>query len=367
VDASGLRLQIEGAGLRGAAPASVDAGNAGTLMRLLPGWLAGQRGGEWTIDGDASLRRRPLGRIVEPLRLMGADLEATDGDLAPLRLRGAALSGIEYELPVASAQVKSCLLFAGLLAAGETAVIEPEPSRDHSERMLAAAGAEIEIAEADGRRRVRICAAQRLQLPTLSVPGDLSSAAFAIVAALLVPGSELNVESVGLNPTRTGLLDAMARMGAKVEIEPGPEVAGEPTGHIRVQGSDLTATEIGGAEVPRAIDELPLLALAACFAEGRTTIRDAAELRHKESDRIAGVCDALRALGGCAEPTPDGMVIEGTGGLRGGAIDARGDHRLAMLGAVAGLASAEGVSVDGFDAAAVSYPGFSSDLEDLLG
>jgi 3-phosphoshikimate 1-carboxyvinyltransferase len=356
-------IRIRGAGLRGAVPASVDAGNAGTLLRLLPGWLAGQEAGAWTIDGDDSIRRRPVDRIVEPLRAMGAHLRCRDDRLPPLEVEGAPLHGIAYELPVASAQVKSCLLFAGLLAEGETRIAEPLPTRDHTERMLSAAGAQI---ERDGEV-VGVRPAARLEPDEIAVPADFSSAAFFLVAALLVPGSDVALDGVGLNPTRTGLLAILARMGAAFEVEPGGERGGEPVGRIAVRPAELRGTEVGGIEVPLAIDELPLVALAACFAEGTTTIRDAGELRRKESDRIATVAEALNALGGRVEATPDGMAIEGTGGLRGGAIRSHGDHRIAMLGAIAGLASREGVEVDGIDAAAVSYPGFEADLASLSG
>jgi 3-phosphoshikimate 1-carboxyvinyltransferase len=356
-------LYVRGVGLRGPRPAAIDVGNAGTLLRLLPGWLAGQEAGEWTLDGDDSIRQRPVDRIAVPLCEMGAELSAREDRLPPLQVRGAPLRGITYELPVASAQVKSCLLFAGLLADGPTTIVEPLPTRDHSERMLIAAGARIERGESS----VTIDPAERLEPGEIVVPADLSSAAFLIVAGLLVPGSEVAIEAVGLNPTRIGLLLILERMGARIETVRRGEQGGEPIGDLRAFGSELRGTEVGGAEVPLAIDELPLVALAACFAEGRTTIRDAAELRRKESDRIATVTAALTALGGRVEPTEDGMVIEGSGGLRGGAIDSHGDHRIAMLGAVAGLASREGVEVRGMDAAAVSYPGFESDLGSLLG
>jgi 3-phosphoshikimate 1-carboxyvinyltransferase len=356
-------LRIRGVGLRGAAPTEIDVGNAGTLLRLLPGWLAGQAGGFWTLDGDESIRTRPVDRVAIPLRLMGAELACRENRLPPLDIEGAELHGIEYELPVASAQVKSCLLFAGLLAAGETGVVEPLPTRDHSERMLAAAGAEVR--RADGCVTVR--PAERLEPGRIVVPADFSSAAFFLLAGLLVPGSEVALEEVGLNPTRTGLLDVLRRMGAEIEVEEDGERGGEPIGTVRPRPSALRGVEVGGAEVPRAIDELPLVALAACFAEGTTTIRDAGELRRKESDRVATVSAALDALGGRVEPVEDGMVVEGAGGLRGGSIDSHGDHRIAMLGAIAGLASREGVDVRGMEAAAVSYPGFEADLAGLLG
>jgi 3-phosphoshikimate 1-carboxyvinyltransferase len=357
------RLRVRGVGLRGAAAAAIDVGNAGTLLRLLPGWLAGQETGSWTLDGDDSIRRRPVDRIAAPLALMGAQIECRDDRVPPLKIDAAPLRGIEYELPVASAQVKSCLLFAGLLAEGETRIVEPLPSRDHSERMLAAAGAEVELG--DGVVSVR--AASRLEPGEIVVPADFSSAAFFLVAALLVPGSEVVLTGVGLNPTRTGLLPILERMGAEVAVEPEDGRGGEPSGRLHVRASRLRGTEVGGADVPLAIDELPLVALAASFAEGETTISDAAELRRKESDRIAAVSEALRALGAEVETSEDGMRIEGGAGLRGGAIESHGDHRISMLGAIAGLASREGVEVGGMGAAAVSYPGFEADLVSLGG
>ncbi len=361
VDAGSV-LRVAGVGLRGPRPAAIDVGNAGTLLRLLPGWLAGQGGGEWSLDGDDSIRRRPVDRVAAPLREMGADLSCREDRLPPLQVRGAPLRGIEYELPVASAQVKSCLLFAGLLADDPTTVLEPLPTRDHSERMLAAAGARIER----GQGRVTVHPAERLEPGGIAVPADISSAAFFAVAALLVDGSEVTLEEVGVNPTRTGLLTILTRMGAEIETEPLAERGGEPTARLTVRSAPLSGTEVGGAEIPLAIDELPLVALAACFAEGTTTIRDAAELRRKESDRVATVTEALNALGGRVEPTEDGMVVEGGGGLRGGTISSHGDHRIAMLGAVAGLASREGVEVAGMEAAAVSYPGFEAGLAGLI-
>ncbi len=356
-------IRIAGVGLRGAQAAEIDVGNAGTLLRLLPGWLAGQPKGTWTLDGDDSIRRRPVDRIALPLREMGARLDCREDRLPPLGIEGAPLRGISYELPVASAQVKSCLLFAGLLAEGDTWVGEPLRSRDHSERMLAAAGAQI----AWLRGGVSVRPAQHLEPGEIVVPTDFSSAAFFLLAALLVPGSEVELEGVGLNPTRTGLLRILERMGAEVEVVPSGERGGEPAGTVRARGSALRGTEVGGAEIPLAIDELPLVALAACFAEGETTIRDAAELRRKESDRVATTCEALAALGAEVEPSEDGMRIEGGGGLRGGPVESHGDHRIAMLGAIAGLASRDGVEVSGMDATAVSYPGFEADLASLIG
>ncbi len=361
VETRGGQVVVRGVGLRGATAAQIDVGNAGTLLRILPGWLAGQPSGAWTLDGDESIRRRPVDRVAEPLAQMGANVDCREGRLPPLRVKAAPLRGTEHRLGVASAQVKSCLLLAGLLAEGPTTVVEPSPSRDHTERMLTAAGAEVE----SGSGRITVQPAEALELGEIAVPGDLSSAAFALLAALLVPGSEVELLGVGLNPTRAGLLGILERMGAEIEIEEGGAEGGEPQGSVRAHASRLRGTEVGGEEIPLAIDELPLVALAGCFAEGETVIRDAAELRHKESDRIEGVCAGLAGIGAAIEPTEDGMVVQGAGELRGGSIDAGGDHRLAMLGAVAGLASREGVTVRGFEAAGVSYPGFESDLAAL--
>ena len=358
---------VRGAGLREAREAGgpIDVGNAGTLMRLLPGWLAAQAGGIFVLDGDESIRRRPVDRIAEPLRLMGARIDATDGRYPPFVVYGARLSAIDYELPVASAQVKSCVLFAGLGADGTTTVVEPVPSRDHTERMLAGAGVGV---RREGRT-VRVTCTDELDAQSIVVPGDLSSAAFMIAAAVLVKGSRLVVRDVGVNWTRTGFLRILERMGAIVlgELEQPSEAVAptEPVSDLDVTSGPLHGTVVEPEEVPLAIDELPLVALLGCFAEGETIVRGAQELRVKESDRIAGVVDGLRGLGAQIEATEDGFAVTGAGGLRGGAIDARGDHRMAMLGAIAGLASEEGVEVTGMEAAAVSYPGFADDLARL--
>ncbi|MDP9376284.1 MAG: 3-phosphoshikimate 1-carboxyvinyltransferase [Actinomycetota bacterium] len=358
---------IEGTGLRDCARAAeIDVGNAGTLMRLLPGWLAGLPGGRWTLDGDDSIRRRPVKRIAEPLRGMGARIDARDGRLPPFTVQGAQLRGIEYELPVASAQVKSCVLLAGLLAEGTTTVIEPVPSRDHTERMLVGAGIEVQRSGS----RISVATAEDIFLESIAVPGDPSSAAFHVAAALLVPGSSVTVANMGTNWTRTGFLRIAERMGACFEgelEEPGARLTpNEPVCDLRVDFGELRGTVVEPGEVPLAIDELPLVALLGCFAEGETLVRGAQELRVKESDRIATVVEGLTALGGDIEATEDGFVVRGTGGLRGGRLVAHGDHRLAMLGAVAGLASREGVEVIGMEAAAVSYPRFSADLAQML-
>ncbi|HEX5146334.1 MAG TPA: 3-phosphoshikimate 1-carboxyvinyltransferase [Conexibacter sp.] len=366
----GGELTIRGTGLRDAREPDgpIDVGNAGTLMRLLPGWLAAQPGRSWTLDGDASIRRRPVDRVATPLRLMGARIEATDERFAPFTIHGTDLHGIEYELPVASAQVKSCVLLAGLATADGATVVEPAPSRDHTERMLARAG--VPVVHDGARVTVRRHAGE-LELDAIDVPGDLSSAAFMVAAAVLVPGSRIVLEDVNVNWTRAGFLRILERMGALVlgELEePGTFAPHEPVTTLDVAHGPLRGTTVEPAEVPLAIDELPLVALLGCLAEGETVVRGAQELRVKESDRIATVVDGLSALGARIEATQDGFVVQGggPGSLRGGRISSHGDHRLAMLGAVAGLASREGVEVEGMDAAAVSYPGFAADLAALL-
>jgi 3-phosphoshikimate 1-carboxyvinyltransferase len=373
-----LDLRIGGIGLRGpgeragGGPQGIDVGNAGTLLRLLPGWLAGQGRGEWTLDGDESIRRRPVDRIVEPLAAMGAAISCRDGRLTPVDIQAAPLHGISYRMPVASAQVKSCLLLAGLLADGETQITEPAPTRDHTERMLEAWGADITseplrtLPTLGGGpvRRITVRPAERLHGDRIPVPGDFSSAAFLLVAATIVGGSRVRVEGVGLNETRVGLLGILNRMGAPIEVEERPEAA-EPVGAIFARHGPLEATRVHAEEVPLAIDELPLVALLGCFAEGTTIVSGAAELRHKESDRIATVVEGLRGLGADIEASEDGFGVTGTGELAGGRLEAHGDHRLAMLGAIAGLASRDGVDVEGMDAAAVSYPGFEADLAAL--
>ena len=368
VEERGDELRVRGPGLRAAAPVeeTIDVGNAGTLMRLLPGWLAGQPGHTWRIDGDASIRRRPVDRIAEPLRRMGAMIEATEGRYPPFAVRGTYLHGIEYTLPVASAQVKSCVLIAGIVADGVTIVTEPEPSRDHTERMLLRAGVKVERSGS----RIRVGCHDELELDHIHIPGDPSSAAFHVTAAVLVAGSRIVIEEVGTNWTRTGFFRILERMGGIVvgplEPEHSPLSPDEPVAELDVRHGPLVGTTVEAAEVPLAIDELPLVALLGCFAEGETVVRGAQELRLKESDRIATVVEGLRGLGADIEATEDGFVVRGTGGLHGGVIESHGDHRLAMLGAVAGLASDHGVEVHGMDAAAVSYPGFEDDLRTLL-
>jgi 3-phosphoshikimate 1-carboxyvinyltransferase len=365
----GGELVIRGVGLR--TPAEVtggtlNVGNAGTLLRLLPGWLAGQHGGMWTLDGDESIRRRPVDRVVEPLRLMGADVRAREDRLPPLVIGGADLHAIDYVLPVASAQVKSCVLIAGMLATGQTCVTEPAASRDHTERMLARARVPF---ERDGLT-LKVRQVDELELDRVDVPGDPSSAAFVAAAACIVPSARVVIGGMALNWTRTGFFRIAQRMGAVVlgELEdeaPEATPTDEPVGDVDVAQAPLEGTVVEPHEVPLAIDELPLVALLGCFAEGETVVRGAAELRLKESDRIAATVDGLSALGAEIEATADGFVVQGGTGIEGGTIDARGDHRMAMLGAVAGLASRSGVEVVGMEAAAVSYPGFESDVRSL--
>jgi 3-phosphoshikimate 1-carboxyvinyltransferase len=356
-------LVVQGVGLRGLEPpdAAVDCANAGTLMRLLAGVLAGQRG-RYELVGDESLSARPMGRIAEPLGRMGARIETRDGR-PPLVVEGTdELRGIEYRLPVASAQVKSALLLAGLNAHGATTVIEPLATRDHTELMLEAAGARV-------RRRpqsVTVEPAARLVLREVLVPGDFSSAAPYLVAAAILPGAELTVHGVGLNPRRTGLLDVLERMGARITVFNRRRAGLEPVGDVEVHGAPLVATEVTPEEVPLLVDELPLFALAATHARGSSRVTGAGELRVKESDRIEGLTAALRAVGGRITEREDGFEVRGVPTrLRGGRIDARGDHRLAMLGAVAGVASRDGVEIEGADAVAISFPGFFELLDSV--
>ena len=352
------RLDIRGAGLRGlvAPPESLDLGNSGTAMRLLPGVLAGQ-GFDVTLCGDASLTSRPMARIITPLTAMGARIEAGDGATPPLAIhgRGAPLTAIEYHMPVASAQVKSCLLLAGLYADGATTIHEPAPSRDHTERMLAAFGHGVQRA-ADV---VSIEGAVGLKSTSLEIPGDISSAAFFLVGASIAPGSDLRIMGVGINPTRTGVVEILRAMGAQIEVENRRSIGGEPLADLRVVGADLHGIDIPPSLVPLAIDEFPALLVAAACADGETLLSGARELRVKESDRIAAMAAGLSVLGVDAEARDDGMRIRG-GALGGGRVDSRGDHRIAMAFSMAGLRATQPVVVADCANVATSFPGFAS-------
>lgn len=339
----------------------LDVGNSGTTIRLMLGILAGSPFFS-AIYGDASIARRPMDRVVIPLRRMGARIDGrADGRFTPLAVRGGDLKGIDYDSPVASAQVKSCILLAGLRAEGWTRVREPHPSRDHTERMLASFGAEISVEEGT----VTVKGGQNLSSCPVRVPGDISSAAFLLAAALVIPGSRVTVRDVGLNPTRTGILDVFRAMGAEVNVTLTDQWCGEPVGDVTVSGGSLRGVEVGGKLIPRLIDEIPVLAVVATQAEGRTVIRDAAELKVKESNRIATVASELRKLGANVEETPDGLVIEGPTPLQGALIDSHGDHRIGMAMAIAGLASEGGVIVKGAEAISVSFPNFGRIIESL--
>jgi 3-phosphoshikimate 1-carboxyvinyltransferase len=358
-------VRVRGAGLRGlcAPDAPIDCGNAGTVMRLLTGLLAGQEG-RFELTGDESLSARPQERVAEPLRQMGARIETTNGH-APVVIEGSTLHAIRYELPVASAQVKTAVLFAGLYAdGGPTAVVEPLPSRDHTERLLPALGARIQR----GAHEVSVWPVDRLRPLDLDVPGDFSAAAPFVVAAALVPGSELRVHSVNVNPTRAHLLDVLERMGVRVAVFNRRTVGGESVADVEVRSPEraLQATTIGRDEVPLLVDELPLFALAAGLARGESVVHGAEELRVKESDRIDTVTEALRSIGIRIEARPDGFRIRGVPNRpAGGRIEAHGDHRIAMLGAVAGLVSRDGVDVEGAESVAISFPGFFDLLESV--
>jgi 3-phosphoshikimate 1-carboxyvinyltransferase len=358
-------LVVHGRGLRGLVPGSdpghVDCGNAGTLARLIAGVLAFQDG-RFELVGDESLSRRPMDRVAKPLRQMGAIVSDTNGCL-PLLIEGRPLEGIEYELPVASAQVKSAILLAGLGARGRTTVVEPAPTRDHTELMLEAAG--VRVLRKGGA--ISVEGAEHLRLEEVLVPGDISSAAPFLVAAALLPGSSLTVHDIGLNPRRAGILEVLERMGVRVAVTSKRRVAGELVGDVEVTGThELVATRVTAEEVPTLVDELPLVALLGAFAHGETVVSGAAELRAKESDRIETVTAALRAIGVRIEPRPDGFVVRGTPARpRGGTVDAAGDHRIAMLGAVAGAVSREGVKLEDADSVGISFPGFFELLDSV--
>lgn len=352
---------VHGVGLDGlVAPHGVlDAGNSGTTMRLLAGLAAAARG-RVVLDGDASLRRRPMDRIMEPLREMGVAATARDGRYPPVTVRGGRVRAVRYELPVASAQVKSCVLLAGLHADGTTEVVERTPSRDHTERLLRLAGADVHTSAGVIALRGR----PQLDLDSVSVPGDGSSAAFLVAAAAVSRGSTLIVRDVGLNPTRMGFYEVLCRMGARVRWEASTG-DGEPRGDVFVEQADLRGVRVSAEEVPLLIDEVPLLALVATAAEDDTVIEGLAELRVKESDRLSAVADIITGLGGHVDVVGEALHVH-PGRPLGGVVDSRGDHRLAMLGAIAGLMSRDGVTVERFEAAEISFPGFQRALEEVL-
>jgi 3-phosphoshikimate 1-carboxyvinyltransferase len=346
----GLQAPTRGENSRAATP--LNCARSGTTMRLLAGILTGQPFAS-TLNGDEQLLRRPMRRIVEPLRRMGAEIEDTDGH-APLTIRGRRLRGCDHTLPIASAQVKSALLLAGLYADGPTTVRQPGPARDHTERMLAAMGAAIETTGLT----VTLSPATSLAPFSLRVPGDVSSAAFPLVGAALVPGSEVTIAGVGINPTRTGLLDVMRAMGAAIALGDEREGENEALADVTIRATELRGVEVGGETVVRMIDEFPALAVAATQAHGTTVVRDAAELRVKETDRIATLVAELRALGARSEPLPDGFIIEGPTPLHGGVVDSHGDHRLAMALAIAGLVAEGAVVIENAECIDDSFPGF---------
>lgn len=359
VEAFPGEFAVTGTGWRPAPTAQLDAGNSGTTMRLLAGALAG-RPGTYRLAGDSSLSKRPMLRVAEPLRLMGAKVGLAQGDTPPIELTGGGLQGISYRPEVASAQVKGCVLLAGLQAVGITTVIEPVPTRDHTERLLGWLGCRIAGSETE----VSVTGGDDLFTSTgfdLEIPGDISSAAFLIVAGCLIPGSEVTVTGVGLNPGRTGALEVLAAMGANINTSV-THIDPEPVGTVQASAGPLQGVDISGATIPKCVDELPILALAATQAEGETLISDAADLKFKEANRIAVLAEGLNTLGAQVQELPDGLRITGPTPLLGGAVDSHGDHRMALTFAVAGLLSRTGVEVHNWDAVRISYPEFEGDL-----
>ncbi|MDX2245056.1 MAG: 3-phosphoshikimate 1-carboxyvinyltransferase [Leptolyngbyaceae cyanobacterium bins.302] len=349
-------------------PADIlDAGNSGTTMRLMLGILASHAGRFFTVTGDDSLRSRPMSRVVKPLRQMGAEIWGRqDGSLAPLAIQGRSLQPTHYQSPIASAQVKSCILLAGLMTEGTTTVTEPALSRDHSERMLKAFGATIQV---DSETcSASVVGPAKLTGQSVVVPGDISSAAFWLVAGAIVPGADLTIENVGVNPTRTGVLEALHMMGADITLENQREVAGEPVADLRVKGgAPLKGCTIAGDLIPRLIDEIPVLAVAATFAQGTTIVRDAAELRVKESDRITVMATQLNKMGARVGELPDGMEITGNTPLTGAEVDSHTDHRIGMSLAIAALNSTGTTTIHRAEAAAISYPSFVETLSTICG
>jgi len=344
----------------------LDCGNSGTTMRLMLGILASHKERFFSVTGDRSLRSRPMSRVIKPLQQMGAQIWGRQNHtLAPLAIQGTQLKPIHYHSPIASAQVKSCILLAGLMAEGETTVTEPALSRDHSERMLQAFGATIK--RDPETHSVTVVGPAQLSGQSIIVPGDISSAAFWLVAGAIIPDSDLVIENVGINPTRTGILEVLEKMGAEIEWVDRRIVTGEPVADLRVKSSRLQGCEIGGEVIPRLIDEIPILAVAAAFAEGKTLIKDAAELRVKESDRLAVMASELGRMGANITEHPDGLEIIGGTPLKGAEVDSHTDHRIAMSLAIAALNSQGQTTIHRAQAAAISYPSFTPTLEELIG
>lgn len=361
IDDDGQVLVVHGRGLHGLVEPDdvIDCGNSGTTMRLLTGLLAGQ-GFFSVLTGDQYLRKRPMKRVAEPLSRMGARIFGrAGGALAPLAISGGTLNAIGYESPVSSAQIKSAIMLAGLYADGDTSVREPSLSRDHSERMFGLFGASLQTFH----NGVTVKGGVELQGQEINVPGDISSAAFFMVAALITPHSELLIRNVGVNPTRTGIIDVLRSMGGSIELLNERELSAEPVADILVRSSRLKGVRIEGDVVPRAIDEFPAICVAAACAEGTTSIRDARELRVKETDRIAAMAASLRGLGARVDECDDGMDIRGVEQLRGGVVESRGDHRIAMSLSVAALVAVEPVTVNDIHCVATSFPTFYSLLE----
>ena len=366
IEPSGI-VTVDGVGLDGLKePAEIlNCGNSGTTMRLMLGLLAGRDGRHFVLDGDASLRRRPMRRVGQPLASMGADVRGRDsGNLAPLAVQGRPLRGTVIGTPVASAQVKSALLLAALTAESATTVIEPAQSRDHSERMLKAFGADLTVGGEMGRH-ISVNPGATLRGQNVIVPGDISSAAFWLVAGSLVPGADITIENVGLNPTRTGILEVLDQMGARIEVLNPRDVAGEPVGDLRVTHGPLQPFDFGDEIMPRLVDEVPILSVAACFCDGESRISGASELRVKETDRLAVMARQLKAMGADIEEHDDGMTIRGGRPLTGALLDSETDHRVAMSLAVAAMLAEGDSSLARSEAAAVSYPTFWDELERL--
>ncbi len=364
---AGQPVTVEGVGLDGfREPEDVlDCGNSGTTMRLMLGLLAGRADRHFVLTGDASLRRRPMRRVGGPLAAMGATIAGRDGgNLAPLAIQGRRLRGATIHTPVASAQVKSAILLAALTADGPTTVVEPVQSRDHSERMLRAFGAEL-VVGGPGATQATVTPGAVLRGQHVIVPGDISSAAFWLVAAAITPGAALTVQNVGLNPSRTGILEVLEQMGARIAVLNARDVAGEPVGDLQVSHGPLRAFTIGEELIPRLVDEIPVLAVAACCAEGVSRVTGAAELRVKETDRLAVMARQLGAMGARLEEYPDGLTIQGGTALRGAEVDSETDHRVAMSLAVAAQIASGPTRLHRPEAAAVSYPNFWDDLERL--